>query len=142
MAHRDLELLEAVRRDDLAAVLSSRYEKPLDSLNLDDTPEMLFHWPNSAMVAAYFGSTKSFNFFFRTGKLDYTDRDDVHFLVIDISFILPPPVEILPFFALFLAFPISWSCRTIRVMFRCIMRPSSGVFPSSRRFVRAVGTSG
>jgi hypothetical protein len=94
MAHRDLELLEAIRRDDLSAVLSTRHEKPLDSLNLDDTPEMLCHWPYSIMVAAYFGSTKCFNYFFRTANLDCTDRVFSNFMT------FPFPILDVPFFVI------------------------------------------
>jgi hypothetical protein len=74
MLHRDMELLEAIRRDDLASVLTSRYEKPLDSLQIDDTPVMLRQWPSPIMIASYFGSVKCFDFFFHKANIDYLDR--------------------------------------------------------------------
>jgi ankyrin len=79
---RDRELLESIRRDDLAYVLSTRYEKPFEALLPDDTPPILSNTPSPIQVAAYFGSTKCFNFYLRSGRTDYRDqcgRHTVHF---------------------------------------------------------------
>jgi hypothetical protein len=81
MIPRDTELLEAIRRDDLASVLTTRHEKPLDCLQTDDTPPMLRQWPSPAMIAAFYGSLKCFDFFFRKGRIDYTDRVTLLFIM-------------------------------------------------------------
>jgi len=74
MYDRDVELLEAIRRDDLAYVLTTRYEKPFSHLFVDDTPSILMDLPSPLMVAAYFGALKCFNFFNSKKKnSDYTD---------------------------------------------------------------------
>lgn len=73
MSLRDFELLEAIRRDDLAYVLTTRYEKPLEGLLSDDAPSIFLQFPSPMMVAAYFGSIKCFEFFTHTGKVDYLD---------------------------------------------------------------------
>ena len=79
MSLRDCELIEAIRRDDLAYVMSTRYEKPLEALILDDMPTIVLSIPSPIMVAAFFGSTKCFNFFINEDKLDYLDGE-VYFL--------------------------------------------------------------
>jgi hypothetical protein len=94
MSLRDLELLEAIRRDDLAYVLTTRYEKPLEALLGDDTPIMLSSLPSPMMVAAFFGSSKSFNFFFRTSRIDYRDHYGVYFVFIVTVSTLQPLEEI------------------------------------------------
>lgn len=82
MSLRDFELLEAIRRDDLAYVLTTRYEKPLEGLLSDDTPNLFLQFPSPMMVAAYFGSIKCFEFFTHTGKVDYLDAFVLFFFFI------------------------------------------------------------
>jgi hypothetical protein len=79
MSLRDLQLLEAIRRDDLADVLTTRDEKPLEALLGHDIPSMLTYLPSPMMVSAFFGSTKCFSFFVRTARIDYRDRFGVFF---------------------------------------------------------------
>jgi hypothetical protein len=91
MSLRDLELLEALRRDDLAYVLTTRYEKPLEALLADDTPFMLTYLPSPMMAAAFFGATKCFQFFLRTGRTDYRDHYGVPLFLFATASTLPPP---------------------------------------------------
>lgn len=79
---RDHELLEAIRRDDLAYVLTCRYEKPFDQLLPDDVPFILMHLSTPLMASALFGSVKCFNFFVKNSNVDYVDdrkRHVIHF---------------------------------------------------------------
>ena len=73
MSFRDLELLETIRRDDLAYLLTTRYEKPLVGLLADDSHEMLGARPSPLMVAAFYGSTKCFKFLYEHVKRNYKD---------------------------------------------------------------------
>jgi hypothetical protein len=83
MSLRDIELLETIRRDDLAFLLTTRYEKPLDSLLWDDCPPMLQKTPSPMMVAAYYGSQKCFNFLMNTARHDYLDEVCLFFMTSD-----------------------------------------------------------
>jgi hypothetical protein len=74
MFHRELELIEAIRRDDLAYVVTTRHQKPFTHLMFDDTPAMLLHAPSPAMAAAYYGSTKCFHFFYDSDGSKYLDQ--------------------------------------------------------------------
>ena len=73
MSLRDFELLEAIRRDDLAYVLSTRYEKPLEGLLQDNVPNIFLEIPSPMMVAAYYCSKKCFNFFTQSSNINYLD---------------------------------------------------------------------
>lgn len=79
---RDVEIVESIRRDDLAYILGTRYEKPLKNLLEHDTHPMLLKSPSPMMVAAFYGATKCFEFFLKTGRLDYEDDSEVDFLFI------------------------------------------------------------
>jgi hypothetical protein len=122
MSLRDLELLEAIRRDDLAYVLTTRYEKPLEGLLSDDTPSMLTYVPSPMMVAAFLGSTKSFDFFLRTGRIDYRDHYGVLFSFFVIASTLLLPAEICQFslhFCLYLGhlkFKMNWGIRHCTIL--------------------------
>ena len=70
---KDIELYEALRRDDLVTVISGLFDSLLNELSPDDTPEMLLSNPSSIMVAAFFGSTKCFNFLFNRVNIHYAD---------------------------------------------------------------------
>jgi hypothetical protein len=80
MSCRDVEVLETIRRDDLAYLLTIRHEKPLEYLIPDDVPAMLQRRPSPMMIAAFFGSQKCFNFFLGRARRDYLDQ--VHFALI------------------------------------------------------------
>ena len=73
MSFRDLELLDAIQRDDLAFVMSCRYEKPLFGLYPEDCHPMLLNEPNALMVSAFFGSFKCFTFLSSFLSYDYLD---------------------------------------------------------------------
>ena len=75
MSFRDIEIFEAIKRDDLSYLLATRYEKILDNLLPDDTHPFLLNNPTSLMVSAFFGSLKCFNFLFKKSNIDYRDED-------------------------------------------------------------------
>jgi hypothetical protein len=74
MFHRELDMIEAIRRDDLAYVLTIRPQARFTHLMFDDTPLLLMNAPSPAMVAAYFGSTKCFNFLYDSESSKYLDQ--------------------------------------------------------------------
>jgi hypothetical protein len=70
MTHRNTEVLEAIRRDDLAFLMSTRYEAILDCLLASDTPEMLREPCTALMVAAYFGAVRCFYFLVKRSNVE------------------------------------------------------------------------
>ena len=76
MRFKDSELLEAIQNDDLAFVTSARFEKPLEGLLPEDSPQLLLNIPTPLMVAAYYGSIKCFNYFKKV--IDVNARDQVY----------------------------------------------------------------
>ena len=74
---REIELFEALRRDDLSTVMSSQYQRILKTLSREDTPEFILPNPSTLMVAAYFSSVHCFNFLL--AKFDSLDFHDVFF---------------------------------------------------------------
>lgn len=74
---REIELFEALRRDDLSTVMSSQYQRVFKTLTREDTPEFILPNPSTLMVAAYFGSIHCFNFLIT--KFDSLDFRDVFF---------------------------------------------------------------
>ena len=74
VSYRDIEIYEAIRRDDLALLMSCRPERLLSNLPPDDTNPILLQEPDSLMVAAFYGATKCFNFLRSRVSLDYTDK--------------------------------------------------------------------
>ena len=73
ISYRDLEVFEAIRRDDLALIMSCRSEKLLSNLPLDDVNPMLLNDPSPLMVAAFYGATKCFFFLLERVSSRYTD---------------------------------------------------------------------
>lgn len=65
---RDIELFEAIRRDDLSTIVSSQSLDIVRNLMVDDLPDMLANHPSFLMVAAYYGSTKCFNYIFEKSQ--------------------------------------------------------------------------
>ena len=65
---RDIELFEAIRRDDLSTIVSSQSLDIVRNLMVDDLPDMLINHPSFLMVAAYYGSTKCFNYIFEKSQ--------------------------------------------------------------------------
>lgn len=81
---REIELFEALRRDDLTTVMSAQYQRVIKSLIKEDTPDFLLAHPSTLMIAAYFSSTHCFNFLFT--KFDTLDYHDVFFYFFNIEF--------------------------------------------------------
>lgn len=71
MIQRNSEIFEAIRRDDLAYLMCTRYESVLEELPRSDVPEMIRYDSTPLMIAAYFGSVKCFSFLFKKGNIDY-----------------------------------------------------------------------
>ena len=57
---RDVEVLEAIKQDNLAYILLLRSEKLLTLLPAEDTPEMLLHRPTTLQVSAFYGAEKCY----------------------------------------------------------------------------------
>lgn len=77
---RDVEIFEALRIDDLAYILTVRYEKPLLNLPKDDSPTGLMRQMTLVQAAAYFGAEKCFFYFYkRMNKLNISS-DQVHLI--------------------------------------------------------------
>lgn len=74
---REVELFEALRRDDLSTVMSAQYQRVIKNVMREDTPDFLLQNPSTLMIAAYFSSTHCFNFLFN--KFDTLDYHDVFF---------------------------------------------------------------
>jgi len=87
MRARDSEVFEVIRRDDLAYLITTRHEKPLDGLCPDDTPPILRGAPSAPMVAAFCGAMKCFHFLMRSCSRDYVDAD-VFFAFYGVPFFL------------------------------------------------------
>ncbi|EAY11169.1 hypothetical protein TVAG_498630 [Trichomonas vaginalis G3] len=94
MSFRDLEVFEAIRRDDLAYILACRPEKPLAGLLPEDAHPMLLNDPSPLMVSAFFGATKCFKYFLPRISIDYKDACVLHLFLRDTAYILPLLVEI------------------------------------------------
>lgn len=97
---RDVEVMEAIKRDDLAYVLTTRSEKVLEHLCLDETEQMLTFGPSPLMTAAFYGATKCFDFFLKNGNIDYVDYSVSFLFLVDRPSISLPLVEIQKFFRL------------------------------------------
>ena len=74
ISYRDIEVFEAIRRDDLALVMSCRSEKLLTDLPPDDTNPILMYEPSPLMVAAFYGATKCFKYFLDRVSTKYVDQ--------------------------------------------------------------------
>lgn len=94
MSFRDLEVFEAIRRDDLAYVLSCRSEKPLAGLFAEDAHPILLNDPSPLMVSAFFGATKCFKYFLSRVSIDYKDAAIHHIFIKDTAYTLPLLEEI------------------------------------------------
>ena len=83
MSVRDTEILEAIRRDDLSYLMTTRYQGPLYYLDPEDTHPMLMDRPSALMVAAFYGATKCFRFLLNKLDTNYRDkkkRHTIHFV--------------------------------------------------------------
>lgn len=80
MSVRDTEILEAIRRDDLSYLITTRYQGPLHYLDPEDTHTMLMDHPSALMVAAFYGATKCFKFLLNKLDTNYRDRKKRHII--------------------------------------------------------------
>ena len=81
LSFRDLEVLEAIRRDDLAFVISCRSEKNLCTVPAEDVNPILLDKPSPLMVSAFYGATKCFKYFIAKGiSKDYRDENISFFI--------------------------------------------------------------
>lgn len=65
---RDIEVVEAIKRDDLAYLLLLRSEKLINILPSDETNEMLMNHPTSLQIAAFYGAEKCYFYLRSTPK--------------------------------------------------------------------------
>lgn len=91
---RDLEIVQAIRRDDISFLMMTRCETGLECLFSDDAPIMFAHIPFPIMIAAYYGATKCFNYLFSTTQIKRIDQFGVSFSFIDTPFTLLLQAEI------------------------------------------------
>jgi hypothetical protein len=85
MRHRESEIYEALRRDDLGLLVASRFEGALSYLPSSDIPELLRGPVTPLMVAAYYGSFRCFNFLVKRMN---TNTFTVSFFFDSVSFCL------------------------------------------------------
>ena len=85
---RDLEIMQAIMRDDVAYLMMMRHGSVLEILFSDDTPPILALRPYPIMVAAYYGATKCFNFLLNTNQVRQADQFGVSFIFIGTLFTL------------------------------------------------------
>lgn len=77
---RDVEIYEALRLDDLAYILTVRFEKPLLDLPKEDTPPGLMKQMTLVQAAAYFRAEKCFTYFFKRMKKVNISSDQIHLI--------------------------------------------------------------
>jgi len=86
--YRDIEIHEAIRRDDLSYLMNTRHEKILEYMLVDDVHPMLTDKPSTLMIAAFYGSTRCFKYLFNDEQYDYKDERVLLRFLMNLLFLL------------------------------------------------------